>query len=126
MYILAHDVLTFYTNEFVESHYVNTTEKRSRRKTFDLKNSYIRGFLSGIKEKFEDQFNQLKEEYGLVVLTPVPVEVDKAYEEMSKDWGANLKYSLPTIEEIEAYHKGFQDGNTVDYTKSTIDDEILV
>lgn len=121
MYILAYDVLTFYANDFIESHYKETFEPRSRGNTADLKNSYMRGFLDGINEKFETQVKEMEQEYGLMLL--VPAEVQKTHDEMFE--GTKLVgYKVPRIEEVDAYYRGHQDGVSVDYTKSTLDEGI--
>lgn len=122
MYILAYDVLTHYTKNFVEQHYTDTNEKRNRGNTERLKNSYIQGFLNGLKEKFEDQISEMREEYGLVLLTPVKVQeaYDKKFEGKP-----GLPLTIPSIEERKAYEQGFHDGKKVDYTKSTIDGNFM-
>ncbi|MEK4024459.1 DUF2786 domain-containing protein [Sporosarcina sp. FSL W7-1283] len=119
MYFLAYDVLTFYANDFVKNHYAETEECRSRGYTMDLKNSYMRGFLDGINEKFEIQVKEMKQEYGLMVL--VPTEVQQAYDDMFEG-KKRLSFKVPRIEELAAYHQGHEDGVSVDYTKSTLDE----
>lgn len=122
MYILAYDVLTFYANDFVKNHYVDSGNYRSRGYTTDLKNSYMRGFLDGINEKFEVQVKEMKQEYGLMVL--VPAEVQQKHDEMFKG-KKGLSFKIPRIEEVAAYHQGHEDGVSVDYTKSTLDEGVF-
>ena len=122
MYILAYDVLTFYTKRFIDEYYQATNHLRTHQETINLKNSYQSGFLEGLSNKFEQQVEEMKQEYGLMVLTPK--EVQDQYNEMFEGTkGATFK--MPKIEEIAAYTRGYNEGNSVDYTKSTIDDEIL-
>ncbi|MEC1158733.1 DUF2786 domain-containing protein [Cytobacillus horneckiae] len=120
MYLLAYEALTFYANEFVNSYYENHAYLRERRITENIKSSYMRGFLSGLKQKFVEQLIQMREEFGLMVL--VPKEVEETYGSIVT--GGSLTYKLPPIEEIAAYEKGFYDGNKIDYTKKTIDNVI--
>ncbi|MDM5233349.1 DUF2786 domain-containing protein [Lysinibacillus pakistanensis] len=120
MYVLAYDVLSFYVQKFVNDYYDSTQIYRTKKLTTELKNSYTTGFLNGLKEKFEEQVKAMEQEYGLMVLLPAEVK-----QEYDKRFGhkKGLSYKIPPIEEIAAYQKGFQDGNKVDYTKSTLDKE---
>lgn len=93
--------------------------KHAEQRAEVVKNSYMRGFLSGLEAKFEEQFTQLKQEYGLMVLIPKEVE-----EELSNiTTGKPLTLKLPPIEEMLVYEKGFIDGKKIDYTRSTIDEK---
>ncbi|MEK4448670.1 DUF2786 domain-containing protein [Bacillus sp. FSL M8-0052] len=123
MYVLAYDAIVLYANRFVDDYYKENFIERSIKKTRDLKNSYITGFLEGLKQKFNEQVSQLKEEYGLMVIKPK--EVREAYKELSKTFGKPTKLRIPNIEEFVAYQRGHQDGNTIDYTKSTINDDVV-
>lgn len=123
MYVLAYDVFTFYVRNFVDGYYKENHLTRERTFTAELKNSFTRGFLSGLKEKFEEQVSQMQQEYGLVRM--VPAEVTAAYDEMFKG-AKGLNWRLPRIELIDAYDKGHHDGNKVDYTKSTLDEGVIV
>lgn len=122
MYVLAYDVLTHYVRNFVDCYYEEKVINRERAFTTELKNSYTRGFLNGLDEKFKEQVSQMQQEYGLVAL--VPKEVDEAYDVMFKG-KKGLSYRLPLIEEVGAYQEGYRDGNTVDYTKSTLDEGMM-
>lgn len=123
MYILAYDALKVYSNRFVDRYYEEGHyENRNRKATGKLKDSYMRGFLNGMSAKFDEQVKSMEQEYGLVVL--MPVEVENAFNEMSKDFG-KATYKSPPIEELEAYRKGMNDGNNIDYTKSTIDETVF-
>ncbi|GEN30933.1 hypothetical protein HNQ35_001400 [Cerasibacillus quisquiliarum] len=123
MYILAYEVLSFYVSQFVDEYYKVNFLQRERSLTTELKNSYIRGFLSGLNEKFEKQVKEMEQEYGLMVL--LPTEVKQAYDEMFEG-KKGLSFKLPPIEEVEVYQQGFHDGNKVDYTKSTLDQGSIV
>ncbi|GIN71271.1 hypothetical protein J14TS2_17460 [Bacillus sp. J14TS2] len=122
MYVLAYDVITFYSKVFIENHYKKSSDYRSRRNTAKLKNSYMRGFLYGLDEKFASQLEEMQQEYGLMVL--LPKEVKGTYDEMFKG-KKGLSFNIPPIEEIEAYQEGYQDGNRVDYTKSTLGEGVI-
>lgn len=122
MYLLAYEVLVFYSKRYVDNWYQEENAMRMHRVTNILKNSYMRGFLYGLESKFEEQVEQLREENALMVL--VPKEVEDKYEEMFEGKkGINL--NIPDIEETEAFNIGYSEGNKVDYTKRTINDEIL-
>lgn len=123
MYVLAYDVLTFYTKQFVEEQYKDKGFFRDHGKTADYKNSYIRGFLEGMDTRFKEQVEKMKQEFGLMVL--LPVEVQSAYDEMFAGT-KGIGFQLPPIGEIQAYQRGFSEGNQVDYTRSSIDDEIVM
>ncbi|MCJ7840531.1 DUF2786 domain-containing protein [Lederbergia sp. NSJ-179] len=123
MYVLGYDVLTFYVRNFVDDYYEENYLTRERSFTAELKNSYTRGFLNGLEEKFEEQVNQMQQEYGLMVL--VPEEVKTAYNDMFKDT-KGLSWRFPPIEEVAAYQRGYQEGNEIDYTKSTLDEGLTV
>ncbi|MES1045566.1 DUF2786 domain-containing protein [Heyndrickxia oleronia] len=119
MYILAYDVLTFYSKRFIEDQYEDSMILRSHRITADYKNSYMRGFLEGMAIRFEEQVQKLQQEYGLMVL--LPPEVQNAYDEMFRDT-KGISFQIPPIGELQAHHRGYSEGKKVDYTKSTIDD----
>jgi hypothetical protein len=93
--------------------------KHAEQRAEVVKNSYMRGFLSGLEAKFEEQFTQLKQEYGLMVL--IPKEVEEELSNITTEKPLTLK--LPPIEEMLAYEKGFIDGKKIDYTRSTIDEK---
>lgn len=123
MYILACEVLTFYTKKYIDAYYKEYYQERDKSLTNQLKNSYMQGFLNGLSNKMEEQRFSLQEEFGLVVLTPKVVEDE--YEEFSRTFTKPLKLVTPDITEEVAYHRGYKDGNDIDYTKSTIDDDIV-
>ncbi|MEK3955330.1 DUF2786 domain-containing protein [Psychrobacillus sp. FSL K6-1464] len=124
MYLLAYEALVFYSNRYVEDHY-EENQKRSRvhRITNGVKNSYMRGFLQGLERKFEEQVKEMQQEYGLMVLVPIEV-----VEEYDNRFGGKkgISFKLPPVEEALAFEKGFIEGNRIDYTKSTIDEDIVM
>jgi len=122
MYILAYEALNLYSNRFVEAYYQHEYE-RSHKTTKRVKDSYMRGFLEGLDEKFDEQVAQMQQEYGLMLL--IPKEVEESFTELSKDFGKGTDWRIPPIEEIVAYQEGFFDAKDIDYTKSTIDDDIF-
>ncbi|MFJ7982299.1 DUF2786 domain-containing protein [Lysinibacillus xylanilyticus] len=119
MYILAYDALNQYAKKYVKIYFL-FRDNRNHKETIRVKDSYIRGFLDGLGEKFKEQVSQMQKEYGLMLL--VPKEVEEEYEEFSKDFTKGRTWHMPPVEEIEAYHKGFTNAKDIDYTKSTIDD----
>lgn len=122
MYILAYDVILFYTKEFVNQEQ-NKYGYWTREDTLSYKNSYMKGFLDGLKKKFEEQRLSMSQEYGLMVITPV--EVKDKYDEMFKD-SKGISFKIPPTQEVFAYKKGYEEGENVDYTKSTLDGELEI
>ena len=121
MYLLAYEAILHYSNIYVENYYEERIGLyRERRITMSVKNSYMRGFLEGLSNKFDEQIEQMKSE-GNALMVLVPKEVEKKYEE--EITGEAKPYRIPSIEEIHAYKQGFEDGNHIDYTKSTIKGE---
>lgn len=118
MYILAYDVILYHSKNFIDEYYDSHWESRSRYMTESIKSSYIRGFLSGLSERFDEQIATLRQSFEVLVL--VPEEVEKSYEVMSKDWGEPLSFDPPQVEVTQAYQQGFNDGKKIDFTKSTI------
>lgn len=123
MFVLANDAVDFYTRRFIEGVYNTGDYIRDKTFTTDLKNSYMKGFIDGLSEKMKSQRFALQEEFGLILLTPKIVE--EGYEDFSKDFGKGTKWNIPKIEEVAAYQQGYEDGEEIDYTKSTVDDEIV-
>ncbi|MCT6922788.1 hypothetical protein [Metasolibacillus sp.] len=128
MYILANEALLFYANRYVDHYYSITSESRNRANTLRIKNAYMLGFIEGLEMKLEEQRNQLQQEYGLVVLMPVVVE--ERYKKIESGFTGNANpFQLPNIDSINeslAYKRGLEDGETIDYTQSTIHDEIVI
>lgn len=123
MYLLAYEAILFYSNRYVDSFYDDRTSRtRIHRITNGVKNSYMLGFLQGLEQKFEEQVKEMQQEYGLIVL--VPKEVAEEYDNRF-DGTKGISFKLPPIEESFAYEKGFYEGNSIDYTKTTIDDDIV-
>lgn len=118
MYILAYDVLTHYAKDFVDTYYKTSWMARTKGNTLELKNSYMRGFLHAMNEKFKEQVEQMQQEFGLMVL--VPAEVEEAYQVMFKG-KKGLGYKVPNAQNSDAFNQGYQTGKTVDYTKTTLD-----
>lgn len=121
MYILAYETLIFHSNQYVNDFYETYVAERSTYKTKSIKSSYIRGFLTGLNERFEQQSSILREKYEIMSL--VPEDVEKSYQEYSSDFGKAKPLAPPPVEIIEAYEKGENDGKNIDFTKSTIDTE---
>ncbi|WP_026701640.1 DUF2786 domain-containing protein [Salibacterium aidingense] len=119
MYLLAYEAITLLSKNFIDGYYKENDIERTQYNTLSIKNSYINGFLSGLEEKFEEQIEQIKaEENALMVLVPKEVE-DKFEEEIT---GKSKSFKIPSISEIQAYQTGYEDGNKIDYTRSTIDE----
>ncbi|WKT76969.1 DUF2786 domain-containing protein [Lysinibacillus fusiformis] len=124
IYVLANDAMDHYLKCFIDEFYLINNFIREKSYTMQLKASYLSGFLDGLQQKLDSQRTTLQEEYGLILLTPKVVE--DSYNELSKSFNGTLGYKMPKIEEMVAYAAGLEDGNKIDYSKSTIDDEIEV
>ncbi len=67
------------------------------------KNSYLRGFIWGIDERFEKQKEELQK---FELMLQVPVEVEQAFEERIS---GTFTCSIPTVElDEEAYRTGYK------------------
>lgn len=122
IYILANDAMKHYVKRFIDGFYLENNLIREKSYTMRLKDSYLRGFLDGLQKKLDSQRTVLQEEYGLILLMPKVVE--DSYDEFSKSFGGAIGYKLPKIEEMVAYINGMEEGGKIDYSKSTIGDEI--
>ncbi|CWV83778.1 TPA: DUF2786 domain-containing protein [Listeria monocytogenes] len=121
MYLLAYEALLFHSKFYVNSYYENSEEKRSRYLTESLKSSYIRGFLKGIERKFEEQISVLRNEFEILVLTP-QIVID-AYKIRSEGFTKH-KFKIPAVKEDGAYDNGYKKGNSIDFTKSMISENV--
>lgn len=117
MYLLAYEVVVFHSKNYVETLYNNSHLKRTRQRTEEIKSNYIDGFLAGLDQRFSEQVAELTNEYGLMVI--VPKEVEKAYEEFSKDFGT-IKEKKRKVVVDDSFYSGFKDGKKVDFTRSTV------
>lgn len=75
------------------------------RNTQGVFNSYVRGFLVGLKQKLEEQST------ALMVVTPP--DVKREFEEMSKNFGSGSGGMRNTGFDANAYNQGVADGKTV-------------
>jgi|SRR5690625_4862251 len=114
MYSLAHSATEFYAKRFLKKHNI----QGNRGRTIQAKNDYIRGFVHGLEQKFEEQIAD--HEWGLVVV--VPEEVKDKEQEITKD-GKSISFNVPNLESHEHYQKGYQEGNAIDYTRSTVQEK---
>lgn len=119
MYILAYETLIFHSNEYVKDFYDTYIAERNSYQTRSIESSYIRGFLSGLNTRFEEQSSILREKYEIMSL--VPEEVEKAYSDYSSDFGKAKKVTPPPVVIVEAYEQGENDGKSIDFTKRTIE-----
>lgn len=123
IFILASEAIVLYAKRYIDNYYIRTGKPRTHKQTADLKNSYMRGFLSGLENKLDEQRFSLQEEFGLVLLTPKVVEDE--YAAFSTGFKGASNVSMPCIEEATAYKAGYSEGEQIDYTKSTINDDIF-
>jgi hypothetical protein len=69
-------------------------------------NSYVQGFIVGMKKKFDEQ--------SVALMIIIPPDVNDKYEEMSKDWKTD-KGGIRNPDGINraVWSAGFQDGRTI-------------
>lgn len=126
MYILAYDAVLqhskAYINEWYKEHFEEYQGYRERYITESIKSSYLNGFLSGLDSRFEEQVALLQKEYALMVL--IPEEVEEEFSNMSADWRNTTARQAPDTSSIEAFYAGRDKANSIDFTKSTIGEDI--
>lgn len=123
MYILGTEALKFYTKKYLDKHFEDAYY-RDRAESNEVKKNYMMGFLMGLSDKFKEQQREIENEFGLMVLTPK--EVEDKYDEMFKDHkGKGVSAKMPKLSNYNAYMSGMDDGKSIDYRKSTIDDGIV-
>ena len=111
MFSLVVDAIQFYTNRYIKANNISG----SRAYTMQEKNDYMKGFICGLEDKFEEQI--VTQEWGLVLV--IPKEVEVKYKEVVT--GKSIPMSIPETGSYESYRKGYEDGNAIDYKKETID-----
>lgn len=116
MFSLVIDAIQFYTNRYIKANNISG----SRAYTMQEKNDYMKGFICGLEDKFEEQIST--QEWGLVLV--IPKEVEEKYEEIVT--GKSLSLIIPETRSYESYRQGYEDGNAIDYKKETIDDKEFV
>lgn len=122
MYLLGYEVLLFHSQNFVEQYYREQPQLlRTRSVTEKIKTSYLRGFLAGLEEGFQEQVDQLEKEYALLVC--VPAVVEQAYADFSRQWGKALTMPSPNVYVAQAYQNGYEEGKNTDLTKQAIKDD---
>lgn len=121
MYLLAYEAIVHFSKEYTETYYEENNLMRTRGNTIMIKDSYMKGFIDGLENKFEEQVQEMRSE-GNALMVLVPKEVEDKYEESIT--GKSI-FSIPSIGEVEAYRSGYDDGNKIDYTRSTIDEKAL-
>lgn len=115
IYVLAYEAIKHYAKKYINSWYKENDKARNRRMTEYLKTSYTQGFLSGLKAKFKEQFDELQQEYGLMVMTPKKVE--KAFEDLHAGY---RRVRVASHVDAGAYNQGKHDGNKIDYQRKTV------
>lgn len=116
MYKLALDVLGFYTKLYVDLYWGR--RKRDSRITSQVKNSYMRGFITALEEVMNIQRKELENEYGLIVITPVVVE--EAFNEKQQSFTKVRRFNVPFATAKTAYANGYNDGKNVDLLRKSI------
>lgn len=119
VYNLALHALIHYSKEYVKEFYIfkGRYMERTLELTNKVKDSYIKGFISGLNESFIVQADEINEEYGLTLLTPV--EVEEQYDLMSKGFKKAKNYKRPNSFDSDSYEKGYEDGKQHESTPRT-------
>lgn len=99
---------------------IRCIKKRYPRVTRGYLNTYIDGFIVGLKTKFDEQVN--KEEWGLVLVTPVPVQTQyDAYNPVT----INPKGRPPEKSNNQkAFNQGYIDGKNFEHDRKRIQSKV--
>ncbi|MFK4849293.1 DUF2786 domain-containing protein [Lactococcus petauri] len=133
VYIFAYESILYFSKQFVSNKILECLtsqgkwdKRRSQsRRAFseNLKKAYIKGFLSGLNQKFSEQKSNLSND--VMVLTKVPEIVEESYKEFSKSfstYGNEEKEKKFTEEEVMAYLTGVKQGKKSDLKYARIGD----
>jgi len=131
IYLFAYESILYFAKNYMR---MQVQEQKTAKGTWDrrrklsqrafgekMKKAYIKGFLSGLDDKFSEQKANLS--YEVMVLTNVPEVVEDSWEIFSKDfgtYGTARKEEKLTEEELDAYAKGYKQGKTSDFTYARI------
>lgn len=124
MYQIGYATLVHYANKAVDAYYkVNGNQPRKSSVTSKLKNSYIRGFLFGLENRFEEQARELQKEnpsFAMVLL--VPLEVERAFQNRFNSLDKCRPVNRPNVykDTEDLYKLGLIEGQGIDLTKKTI------
>lgn len=99
---------------------VRAIKKRFPRATTAYINAYIEGFIQGLYSKFKEQVD--KHEWGLVVITPLPVQ--KYFTDIGTVPSKNLGRKPVVSKNQNVYKKGFIDGKFFENTASYIENDL--
>ena len=91
-------------------------KKRFPRVTSAYLNTYVQGFIKGVRDKFSEQVK--KEAWGLILVTPAPVE--KHYEDYNSVPLKPRGRAAELSKNDNAFSKGYQDGKTFDPDRKRI------
>ena len=91
-------------------------KKRFPRVTSAYLNTYVQGFIKGVRDKFSEQVK--KESWGLILTTPAPVE--KHYEDYNSTPLKPRGRAAELSKNDNAFGKGYQDGKTFDPDRKRI------
>lgn len=111
IFFMLYEAFMFHSKEHVDLYYMTTGRyiKRTRELTKEVKESYMIGFINGLKRAFKEQYEELVQEFGLVVVTPK--EVVEQFDLMTSDW-KKKDLGSRSISNIESYTQGLEKGST--------------
>jgi len=75
-----------------------------------LRNDYIKGFIAGLDQKFKEQVEENKAEWGLVLVKDKDLVV--AYEDISKNFKSARASSVSSSGDRQAYSAGVKQGKS--------------
>jgi hypothetical protein len=111
VYNLAVEAVKYYSKRFIKENDLSGNATMTRQ----YKNDYIAGFLSGLKEKFNEQIKE-NEEWGLIIQKDQLV-VD-TFEKIEL---RTERIKQPDLVSSFAMSQGYQDGKTIDHTRRKLD-----
>lgn len=113
-YNLALDSMNHLVKRYIEGYYDFNGMKKDRALTSKLKESYMLGFVKGLKDKFKAQKESMEKEFGLIITTPKAVI--EAWKVFSQDFGTARTRSRSI--HSSAYNKGYEKGNEMNTRKA--------
>lgn len=104
-------ILRKYDKEAMQRKYLTIEIKEAMNIKIDgpaLRNDYIRGFIAGLDEKFREQVEVNKEEWGLVLVKDT--DVVERYNELSKNFRTARASKVSSSNDASAFNAGVKQG----------------
>lgn len=115
--------MTVKTMKYHAKHYLQQLDTSSSSYNISyLRKAYYRGFIDGLKEKFQRQISQLSsenEQYALMI--KVPTQVQEAYYQSVQK---KVTFKTPSFSKTdESYYEGYQKGLTTTLQQNQIENQ---